>query len=121
MTQQTFEDMMTRLEAQRREGERRKTEAIDRVERAHKEFVDQAVGLVFQLAQEVDEFTTDDLWAALDRLMIDRPPEPRAIGAAMRAAKAAGYAEPTDRTKLSLRPCCHRRPVRVWRSLLRGK
>lgn len=47
-----------------------------------------------------------------------RTHEPRALGALMREAARAGDIEATDAWALSERVACHRRPLRVWRSLL---
>jgi hypothetical protein len=54
-------------------------------------------------------FTTDDVWAR-----VGKPPEPRAMGAAMTRARAMGICKPTDSWQQSARPECHARPVRVW-------
>jgi hypothetical protein len=62
-----------------------------------------------------DTFTTDDLWA-----YVELPREPRAMGAIMIMATKAGFCEASDRTVKSTRPNCHRRPLRIWKSLLRG-
>lgn len=70
------------------------------------------------VAMGQQEFTTDDVWAELDWLAWPAPVEPRAMGAAMRAASDAGHCQPTDRTTQSHRPGCHARPVRVWRSTM---
>ncbi|MCK9250668.1 MAG: hypothetical protein M0P31_17025 [Solirubrobacteraceae bacterium] len=60
--------------------------------------------------------TTDEVWSQLDWAGAGPPPEPRALGAVMRAAWKAGVIEPTEDYRPSNRPDCHRRPVRVWRS-----
>lgn len=75
-----------------------------------------AMDAVKRCARLFDEFTTDDVWEALDW----PPPEPRALGAIMMRAKALGVCVPTDRTAPSYRKECHARPVRIWRSLLQG-
>lgn len=95
-------------------GDARRDEAIERVALPvpAQEWIDHAVGVIRVLARECDRFTTDDVWMRVDH----RPPEPRAMGAAMMAAKAAGVIAPTMEYVLSQRPDCHRRPVRVWRS-----
>lgn len=58
------------------------------------------------------KFTTDDLWE-----LVGAPREPRAMGAAMTAARKEGLISALDEHKLSVRPECHRRPLRVWRRL----
>lgn len=90
-------------------------DAIDRVERGSEEWQRDALDAVRQLATKLPELTTDDLWRA-----VDRPDdlEPRAMGAVMRSAVRAGLVERTDRTRKSVRVACHRRDVRIWRSLV---
>jgi DNA-binding IclR family transcriptional regulator len=48
------------------------------------------------------------------------PHEPRVLGAVMREAKRQGWIVPTEEWRLSVRPESHRRPQRVWRSLVFG-
>jgi hypothetical protein len=59
-------------------------------------------------------FTTDDIWQAAtdNNLMI--PHEPRALGAILHRLAKQNLITPTDRYIPSLRPVCHRRPIRVW-------
>lgn len=101
-------------------AERVKERAIDRVERAADEdWLSLVSGLVRHLALTRETLTTDDVWAGIgDR--VAEPSEPRAMGAVMRTAARSGWVEATDRTVKSSRVKCHRRPIRVWRSLLRG-
>lgn len=61
-------------------------------------------------------FTTDDVWSVLHEIAYPEPHEPRAMGAAMKAAAAVGLCTATDRTRTSHRPACNARPVRVWTS-----
>ncbi len=90
-------------------------EAIEIVgDNADNGWMDSARGVIHKLARDMDEFTTDDMWR-----LIEPPREPRAAGAAMQMAHRLGYCEPTDRTRISARPMCHARPVRIWRSKLR--
>lgn len=77
-----------------------------------------AESAILHLAATRLEFTTDDVWEVLHELAIEQPREPRALGAAMRRAARNNLIVPTDRVSQSLRPECHRRPVRVWRSLV---
>jgi hypothetical protein len=91
--------------------------AIDAVERANTEWIERAYQAVRTLATKNAIFTSDDVWVAVE----GEPREPRAMGAAMRRAALDGIIVATDRTVLSLRPNCHRRPIRVWRSLVRGR
>lgn len=71
-------------------------------------------------ALDSEAFTTDDVWNLLHEIAYPLPHEPRAMGAAMKRAQAAGVCTATDRTRVSHRPDCHARPVRVWQSHLRG-
>lgn len=93
--------------------------AIDQVEtNADDAWKDKAAQAVSILASGNREFTTDEVWALLATAGIDvSTHEPRAMGAIMRACAREGLIEATDRTRCSVRVACHRRPVRVWRSL----
>jgi hypothetical protein len=70
------------------------------------------------LAKTRPEFTTDDVWELMNQRLNPMPHEPRAIGAMMTNAAKAGWIAPTDRYTPSARPECHRRPVKIWKSLL---
>lgn len=87
---------------------------IDQVEMANLEWVDVALYQARQVAKETRFFTSDAIWSRVGR----HPNEPRAMGAVMRALRREGIAEPTATVLPSLRPQCHRRPVRIWRSLV---
>jgi hypothetical protein len=82
---------------------------------ASKDWMARAVAAVQTVALGADTFTTDDLWAH-----VEPPREPRAMGAVMRIARLAKWCEATTLTKKSARVACHARPLRVWKSLLRG-
>jgi hypothetical protein len=91
-------------------------EAIARVEaNAELKFLTAALDAVRRCADELNCFTTDDVW---DRLDVEAH-EPRALGAVMRTAQRERIATPTDGYEKSRRSECHARPIRVWRSLLR--
>ncbi len=91
--------------------------AIDRVEAAAREdWKEVALMVVEVVARDRELFTTDHVWAVMPGDV--STPEPRAMGAIMRRAAREGYVTATDRHVLSNRPLCHRRPVRVWRSLI---
>jgi hypothetical protein len=70
------------------------------------------------LAKTRPEFTTDDVWELMNQRLNPMPHEPRAIGAMMTNAAKANWIAPTDRYTPSARPECHRRPVKIWKSLL---
>lgn len=93
--------------------------ALQRVEEnADAEWLADARSAVRNLAERVERFTTDRVWYVLDRSGAEPPREPRALGAVMRAAVREGWITPTDEHRESKRAANHRRPVRVWRSLL---
>ena len=75
-----------------------------------------ALAAVRSACEKYSEFTTDDVWNILRKT--EAPHEPRAMGAIMRAAVKAGICEATDEYRMSRRVACHRRPLRVWRSLV---
>jgi len=54
----------------------------------------------------------------LERTGVEGTHEPRAMGAVMRSLARARVIEATDRTVESVRKANHRRPVRVWKSLI---
>lgn len=68
-------------------------------------------------AMSMDEFTTDDVWRRMPDDVDTN--ERRAMGPAMKSMEKAGVAVPMDKWILSARVACHRRPLRVWGSLLR--
>jgi hypothetical protein len=61
------------------------------------------------------DFTTDDVWTALEGL---EPPEPRAMGAVMKGLASEGLIRATGEYRKSRRVECHARPVAVWRMVL---
>lgn len=64
------------------------------------------------------EFTTDDIWEWMFVNGVDQPHENRAMGAVIRESHKSGIIKPTDRYLNSLRPECHRRPIKIWLSLI---
>lgn len=105
------------------QGDMLRDEALERVDRGAPDWwKDAALQAVRWICQRRSggEFTTDAVWFRLC-LSIGKEKaesvEPRAMGAVMRAAQHAKLCEPTDRTRKSMRPACHSRPIRVWRSL----
>ena len=98
----------------KRQGDFLRDEALARLERAHAEWINEALATVCLLANRRRELTTDAVW----HLVGPPPKEPRAMGAVMRKAASRGWIRATDRTTLSVRPECHRRPIRIWESLI---
>lgn len=83
--------------------------ALTRVEaHAPADWKNAAEAVLARLAASGEPFTTDDVWAALDQ-----PPEPRALGALIRAAAHAGRIRRVG-WRASSRPECHCRPVAMW-------
>lgn len=82
----------------------------------NRKWIDHAVDVLHRLAQTRDDFTADELWTNVD----DLPTENRAAGPAFVRDSKLAYIEPTTNVVNSSRSSCHHRPIRVWRSLLRG-
>jgi hypothetical protein len=110
-TQGTLVDIFNRAAA-----EEARDKALAAVERgAPEEWVTAALVAIRRVAATRKFFTTDDVWASLaDAPTVER----RALGALMRQACDRHWIEPTDRYEPSARVACHRRPVRIWCSLL---
>jgi hypothetical protein len=96
------------------EGERQRDKAIRLVGMAAEPWTQYAVKVIADVASARFDFTSDDVWAALDA----KPNEPRALGAAMKTAATRGIIYPTGEYRKSARPECHARPVAVWRARL---
>lgn len=93
--------------------------AIQQVdEHADMEWKHLAKSVVRSLAITREEFTTDAVWYLLEQTTAATTHEPRALGAVMRAAASDRIIVATDRTVESVRVANHRRPVRIWRSLI---
>ena len=95
-------------------AEQARDEAINRVERnADADWLDYAYKAVKYLAENRDEFTTDDVWLVLADWGYSVR-EPRALGAVMRRAAKNDLIQATTRYKKSNRKECHRNPKMVW-------
>lgn len=87
------------------------------------QFVRRARRLIDVLASARPSFTTDEVWAELDKRPVggfslyNAPDEPRHMGVVMRQAQKDGMIRPTMMFRHSERPVCNKRPVRVWESL----
>jgi hypothetical protein len=73
-----------------------------------------AVQAGITLALGMDEFTSEDIWEALDGQ--EDTHEHRAMGPVMLALQRQGYIEPTRRYVTSRLPRRNAGPVQVWRS-----
>lgn len=91
-------------------AEAARDEALARVAQSQQSWMRQNWSTLVMLARHAGEFTTDDLWAC-----VTRPPEPRAMGHAVKAMQKKGLIEPTGRYRKSLEVSCHARPKAVWR------
>lgn len=65
-----------------------------------------------KLADELDEFTTDEVWD-----LIPLCDEPRALGPLMVEAAEAGVIVRTERSRVSRQPRNHGRRVTIWTSV----
>jgi hypothetical protein len=81
---------------------------------ANPEWKAEALEAIYEIASTKPEFTTDEVWVRLTT----KTPENRAMGAVMRIAVSQGYIVPSARFTPSLRPSQHRRPLRVWESVI---
>lgn len=90
-------------------------EAVERAgAHADADWMAAALGAVAACARRTSHFTTDDVYAYLTDASTH---EPRAMGAVMRKAQAAGICQATDQYRPSSRPAAHQNPKRVWQSL----
>lgn len=103
------------------EADRLTEEALARVEQnATDEWLDLAWQTLKKVATENQTFTTDQIWAILDRYPNVRTHEPRAMGSIMRKAVKHGWVQKTDRYVSTNRPIAHGKPIAVWQSLAYG-
>lgn len=94
--------------------------AIDQVEaNADAEWLDLAVRAIKYTAKRYDFFTTDDVWAIMEKYGVKGPREPRAMAAAIRRAQSERIIRRTDDYSSSSRKESHARPKRVWASNIR--
>lgn len=89
-------------------GAELRDKSISLVHSSHEDWVDLAVREIRKIEGGMT-FTTDDLWDKLPS-----PPEPRAMGAAIRTAVKDDLIISTKSYKPSRRPACHSRPILVW-------
>lgn len=91
-------------------------QALQRLEESKNlSWIETAEAVGRDVAKRSAEFTSDDIWKALDKSQ--RPLEPRAMGPVMMRLRKAGVIVATDRVRKSDLPQCHSRPKRVWRSV----
>ena len=101
------------------DGEIAATAAIDRAKRhANDLWKEVAMNAVRWVAGQNEEFTTDDVWDAIETYYPDvHTHEHRAMGAIMRKSANLGICVTTDRTTKTNRVKAHRRPVRIWQTV----
>lgn len=106
-------------EGAKREAERRRDEAMERVSgHAPTDWTYWATRAIRYVAERRPELTSDPVWRVLEDWAIPPPPEPRALGPLMKAACVRGWLLQTGRVHKSVRPECHRRPLAVYVSNL---
>jgi hypothetical protein len=78
--------------------------------------------IIEHVARSFESFTTDDVWNVWSMWYKKGETIPthdhRALGGLMRQAQAYDWIIPSDEWRLSKQVSCHRRPKRVWKSLL---
>lgn len=98
MTQMTLEEQLQRVEAN-----------------ADSLWLISAKDAVTEVAERLNNFTTDAVWAELRE---HAPREPRAMGTVMRWAVKEKLVSSTGQYEASKRKQCNHRPVMIYRSLL---
>lgn len=90
-------------------------EGMERAE-AHADLAWQrkALAAVMRVCLAKPSFICDDIWEA----GLERPKEPRALGAVMGQAVKKGICERTGEYRPSAQVSCHNNPRAVWRSRL---
>jgi hypothetical protein len=86
-------------------------------EHAPTDISEQARQAVTAVAQRQDTLTSDDVWSEMGRDVM-REWNPSALGGVFRSLARDGVILLTDERRESQRPAHHRKPLRVWRSLI---
>ena len=97
------------------DAEEARDAAVARAALGAGEWIERARDAVQLVALARFDFTSDEVWDALGE---DRPDEPRALGAVMKAMARDGLIRATGEYRKSARVDCHARPVAVWRVVL---
>ena len=106
MTQLTLDDALTRAA---------RDEAIGRAERhASDDWKHRAYDAVREVCRTHESWIIDAVWAT----GLDKPAEPRALGAVVLQAARDGLCEKTREYRASAQPTTHGNPRVVWRSLI---
>ena len=94
------------------------SEPIKKVERnADQDWFLTATHCLRIVAREHKRFTSDDVWECLRNFNVETH-NPRAMGPVFKNAYRDNLIVPLDRWQESRRRIAHRRPVRVWESLM---
>lgn len=83
-------------------------------------WLNEARSAVKILCKQGNDFTTDDVWDLLQGVNAFTH-EPRALGAIIREMSKTGAIYSTGGYRKSIRPECHRRPLAVWRPVMRHR
>lgn len=75
-------------------------------------WIEKAIRAVSQVARDTGNFTSDDVWA----VGLERPPEPRALGAVMSMMAKLGLIEKTGAYTPTTQKSRHAAPIAVWRA-----
>lgn len=97
------------------DAEEARDEAVARAAFGAGDWIGRARDAVQLVALARFDFTADHVWDVLGE---DRPVEPRALGAVMKAMARDGLIRATGEYRKSGRVDCHARPVAVWRTVL---
>ena len=93
-------------------------EAVERVGRhANGEWRARAGQIIATLARKQPSLTTDDVWREIAGEAVETH-DPRAMGSAIQDAVRAGLIQGSATWVPSDRVACHKRPLRVWSSLV---
>lgn len=95
-------------------GEALRDQGMARVAAANPDWIEAARAALLRVAGERAFFTAQDLWPHLEGYGVT---DNRALGPVLRWGAKNRFIAATHGHELSERPACHRRPVRVWRSL----
>jgi len=85
-------------------------QALEDVARPVPEWMDEAEDVVLHVARALHVFTSDDVWAA----GLEKPREPRALGAVMMSLSNRGLIRKTGRYVRSAQVSRHNAPIAEW-------
>jgi oligoendopeptidase F len=92
-------------------------QALEQVEdNANKAWTDLVSKIIADLANQMIQFTSDDVWNELKNYPDVQTHQPAAMGAMFKKASKLGHIKPTDSFIASKRSVSHARPIRVWTS-----